>query len=70
MVSGTTVSDDFETIYAACSKCEDTLDVGWYPFGLLGGTDTIKWMFFCGHGYEVVMNFNRDTIKRLVEGLL
>jgi len=49
MVSGTTVSDDFETIHAACSKCEDTLDVGWYPFGLQGETDNIKWMFFCGH---------------------
>jgi len=70
MVSGTTVSDDFETIHAACSKCEDTLDVGWYPFGLQGETDNIKWMFFCGHGYEVVMNFNRNTIKRLVESLL
>jgi|LWDU01.1.fsa_nt_gi hypothetical protein len=48
-----------------CSKCgEESLDVGW------GTTDTIKWIFFCGHGYEVVMNFHRDTIKRLVESLL
>ena len=53
-----------------CSKCEDVLEVGWHPFGTQGTTDTIKWMFFCGHGYEVVMNFNRDTIKRLVESLL
>lgn len=79
MVSGADLSEQ-EKVYALdsvfegkglsgdiprCSKCgEESLDVGW------GTTDTIKWIFFCGHGYEVVMNFNRDTINRLVESLL
>ena len=53
-----------------CPKCENHSDMGYNTYYGSQEWAEIKWMFFCGHGYEVVMNFNRDTIKRLVESLL
>ena len=51
-----------------CPRCGEELDIGFYPGKTVWDDPQIKWIFFCGHGFERTLNWNRGSIREYLRG--